>query len=99
MCHELFGEGHETPAAQTIIQMMRMEAPMAVRTTLRSTSGTKLHAVRDSKGWFVDIQTYKCAHGQDIKRRSKQERSKKCWPGFFTIAPLLSSVNPLNDLA
>ena len=34
----------------------------AKRTTHRSTSGTKLYAVRDSKGRFKDIQTYKRAH-------------------------------------
>jgi hypothetical protein len=47
------------------------------RTTHRSRSGTKLYAVRDSKGRFVDIQTYKRAHGQDIKRKSKAEAAKK----------------------
>lgn len=48
---------------------------MAVkRTTHRSTSGTKLYAVRDSKGRFKDIQTYKRAHGMDIKRKSKKEK-------------------------
>jgi len=47
------------------------------RTTHRSSSGTKLYAVRDSKGRFVDIQTYKRAHGQDIKRKSKAELAKK----------------------
>jgi uncharacterized protein YjhX (UPF0386 family) len=46
----------------------------ARRTTHRSTSGTKLYAVRDSKGRFKDIQTYKRAHGQDIKRKSKKEK-------------------------
>jgi DNA-binding protein HU-beta len=43
------------------------------RTTHRSVYGTKLYAVRDSKGRFVDIQTYKRAHGMDIKRKSKKE--------------------------
>jgi len=43
------------------------------RTTHRSVSGTKLYAVRDAQGGFKDIQTYKRAHGQDIKRRSKAE--------------------------
>jgi len=47
------------------------------RTTHRSVTGTKLYAVRDSKGRFVDIQTYKRAHGQDIKRRAKGEKRKK----------------------
>ena len=46
------------------------------RTTHRSTSGKKLYAVRDKQGRFKDIQTYKRAHGQDIKRRSKKEKEK-----------------------
>jgi DNA-binding protein HU-beta len=44
------------------------------RTTHGSVSGTKLYAVRDAQGRFKDIQTYKRAHGQDIKRRSKDEK-------------------------
>ena len=47
------------------------------RTTHRSSKGTKLYAVRDKKGRFKDIQTYKRAHGQDIKRKSKAERAKE----------------------
>jgi len=50
---------------------------VAKRTTHRSVAGTKLYAVRDSKGRFKDIQTYKRAHGMDIKRSSKAERSAK----------------------
>ena len=44
------------------------------RTTHRSVAGTKLYAVRDATGKFKDIQTYKRAHGQDIKRKSKKEK-------------------------
>lgn len=47
---------------------------MAKRTTMRSSKGTKLYAVRDKKGQFKDIQTYKRAHGQDIKRKAKSEK-------------------------
>ncbi|HMK39312.1 MAG TPA: hypothetical protein VK569_08230 [Bacteroidota bacterium] len=47
------------------------------RTTHRSSTGTKLYAVRDKRGRFVDIQTYKRAHGMDIKRKSKAERKRK----------------------
>jgi DNA-binding protein HU-beta len=47
------------------------------RTTHRSSKGTKLYAVRDSKGRFIDIQTFKRAHGMDIKRQSKSERAAK----------------------
>ena len=47
------------------------------RTTHRSSKGTKLYAVRDSKGRFVDIQTYKRAHAMDMKRKSKAETVAK----------------------
>ena len=47
---------------------------MARRTTHRSGKGKKLYAVRDSKGRFKDIQTYKTAHGSDVKKRSKAEK-------------------------
>jgi hypothetical protein len=51
----------------------------AKRTTHRSASGKKLYAVRDKSGKFKDIQTYKAAHGADIKRKSRSEsgRTKK----------------------
>ena len=49
---------------------------MTKRTTHRSSTGTKLYAVRDSSGKFKDIQTYKRAHGQDIKRSAKAEKKK-----------------------
>ena len=50
---------------------------MAKRTTVRSSKGTKLYAKRDKKGRFEDIQTYKRAHGADIKRKAKGETRKK----------------------
>ena len=50
---------------------------MARRTTMRSSRGKKLYAVRDKKGKFRDIQSYKRAHGQDIKRQSKAEGAGK----------------------
>jgi hypothetical protein len=49
-------------------------AGKARRTTHRSSSGKKLYAVRDKKGRFKDIQSYKRAHGADVKRKSKKER-------------------------
>jgi hypothetical protein len=49
----------------------------AKRTTQRSSKGTKLYAVRDAKGRFVDIQSYKRAHAADIRRKSKAEIAKK----------------------
>ena len=50
---------------------------MATRTTHRSRTGTKLYAVRNKTGQFEDIQTYKRAHGQDIKRTSRAELAAK----------------------
>jgi hypothetical protein len=50
---------------------------MAKRTVLRSSKGTKLYAVRDKSGKFKDIQSYKKAHGADIKRKAKAEGAKK----------------------
>jgi uncharacterized protein YjhX (UPF0386 family) len=47
------------------------------RTTHRSSKGTKLYAVRDSKGRFVDIQTYKRAHAADMRHKSKAEIAAK----------------------
>lgn len=47
------------------------------RTTHRSTAGTKLYAVRSKTGEFKDIQTFKKAHGQDVKRTSKAETAAK----------------------
>jgi hypothetical protein len=47
------------------------------RTTHRSSKGTKLYAVRDGKGRFVDIQTYKRAHAADMRRKSLAEIAKK----------------------
>ena len=46
----------------------------ARRTTHRSSSGKKLYAVRDKSGKFKDIQSYKRAHGSDLKRKSKGEK-------------------------
>jgi DNA-binding protein HU-beta len=50
-------------------------AAKAKRTTLRSSANKKLYAVRDAKGKFKDIQSYKRAQGQDVKRSSKAERT------------------------
>ena len=47
------------------------------RTTHRSSTGTKLYAVRDKKGRFLDIQTYKRAHAADMRKKSRKEKGKK----------------------
>jgi hypothetical protein len=62
----------------TLVPFSQGEARMpAKRTTHRSTGGKKLYAVRDAEGKFEDIQTYKRAHSQDIKRKAKAEKSSK----------------------
>jgi hypothetical protein len=48
-------------------------AGKACRTTHRRSTGTKLYAVRDAKGRFKDIQTYKRAHGADIRRKGNRK--------------------------
>ena len=45
----------------------------ARRTVMYSSKGKKLYAKRDAGGKFKDIQTYKRAHGADIKRKGKGE--------------------------
>ena len=52
------------------------------RTTHRSTGGKKLYAVRDKEGQFKDIQTYKRAHGQDVKRVSMAETAATVGSGI-----------------
>ena len=47
------------------------------RTTLRSRAGAKLYAKRSKSGQFTDIQTYKRAHGSDVKRRAKAEAAPR----------------------
>ena len=48
----------------------------ARRTTLRSSAGKKLYAVRDAKGKFKDIQTYERAHRADLSKKSAAEKAK-----------------------
>ena len=54
-----------------------MAAKKSKRTTLRSSKGKKLYAVRRADGTFKDIQSYKRAHAQDIKRSTKSETAMK----------------------
>ena len=51
------------------------------RTTLRSRSGSKLYSERNRKGEFEDVQTFKRAHGQDVKRVSKAETAARAAAG------------------
>lgn len=45
----------------------------ARRTTMYSSKGKKLYAVRDAEGQFKDIQTYQRAHSADMARTSAAE--------------------------
>ena len=45
------------------------------RTTLRSSAGKKLYAVRNADGTFKDIQTYERAHKADLAKKSKSEKA------------------------
>lgn len=47
------------------------------RTTLRSSTGTKLYAERNEKGQFEDIQSFRRAHGSDVKRVSRAESAAR----------------------
>lgn len=49
----------------------------AKRTTLRSSTGKKLYAVRDKAGKFKDIQTYERAHRADLAKTAKSEVPKR----------------------
>ena len=57
--------------------MKARKAKKSRRTTHRSSKGTKLYAVRNAKGQFKDIQTYKRAHSADLRKRSKSEKAAK----------------------
>lgn len=50
---------------------------MTTRTTHRSTANRKLYAVRGKDGRFKDVQTYKRAHAQDLRTRSREECALK----------------------
>ena len=49
----------------------------ARRTTMRSSKGKKLYAVRNADGTFKDVQTYERASRADQARKSKKEKSAK----------------------
>ena len=51
--------------------------PKVRRTTHRSSTSTKLYAVRDANGRFKDIQTYERAHRADLAKTSKAEAGTK----------------------
>lgn len=47
------------------------------RTQFWTKTGKKRYLKRDKKGRIVDNQSYKNAHGEDVRKRSKAERMGK----------------------
>ena len=71
------GSGNRT-SLSGVLQCKYLEIrTMPNRTTHRNQGSSKLYAERNKKGEFTDIQRYKRAHGQDVKRSSKAERARK----------------------
>jgi hypothetical protein len=50
---------------------------MRARSTYKTSTGKKRYLKRDAEGRIVDNQSYKNAHGQDVRRKSKAELAKK----------------------
>lgn len=51
-------------------------AKKKARTAYRTAKGTKRYLKRDAKGRITDNQSYKKAHGADVRRKSKAEAEK-----------------------
>ena len=69
------------------------------RTTLRSSKGTKLYAVRAADGTFKDIQTYKRAHSAEGSGQEEGRCEEEVMPGGARQqAPLLPSPGFLRSL-
>ena len=64
------------PSANYTTSISKESPEKSHRTTHRSVSGTKLHAMRDKKGGFVDIQTYKRARAADLRKKRKKGKRK-----------------------
>ena len=56
---------------------MATKKKAARRTTMRSSTGKKLYAVRNADGTFKDIQSYARSSRADQARRSKKESGAK----------------------
>jgi hypothetical protein len=57
------------------------------RTTMYSSGGKKLYAVRNADGTFNDIQQYSRAHRADLARKSKAEAGTADAMASMTTAP------------
>lgn len=53
----------------------KKSAKKSKRTTMYSSAGKKLYAVRNADGSFKDIQQYSRAHAADIRRSSNAEEA------------------------
>lgn len=42
-----------------------------------TSTGKKRYLKRNKKGRIIDNQSYKNAHGEDVRKRSKAEKAKK----------------------
>lgn len=62
------------------------------RTTHRSRKGKKIYAVRDKRGRFKDIQTYKRAHAADLKRKARSEKAGGIAAAVLALALLFPSL-------
>ena len=70
-------EAKRATTRKTATKKKSTKKKAARRTTHRSTGGSKLYAKRGKAGEFEDIQTYKRAHGSDVKRVSKAEAASR----------------------
>jgi hypothetical protein len=63
----------KTAAKKKSVKKKSAKKKAGKRTTLYSSSGKKLYAVRDASGKFKDIQSYARAHAADLRKKSKKE--------------------------
>jgi hypothetical protein len=82
-----------------------MAKKKAHRTTMYSSKGKKLYAVRDKEGQFEDIQTYARAHRDDMAHKSKAEiaaaaktkAKPKAKPAAKPMAKPMSAAKPMTS--
>jgi hypothetical protein len=62
-------------AGKKVVKKAAKKAGKKKRTTMRSSSGKKLYAVRNADGTFNDIQQYSKAHAADMRQKSAAEEA------------------------
>ena len=60
-------------AGTKVVKKAAKKAGKKKRTTMRSSAGKKLYAVRNADGTFNDIQQYSKAHAADMRQTSAAE--------------------------